>query len=168
MDEARLLRLLDVGRSLITQLEPEAVFARLLEVARELTGARYAAIGVLDERRERLERFLTAGIDEETHRVIGQLPGGHGVLGVLIDEPQRLRLADVGAHPQSYGFPLAHPPMTTFLGVPILVEGQAWGNLYLTEKAGGEFSEDDEEAAVVLADWAAIAITQRAAVPGGP
>ena len=160
MDEARLLRLLDVGRSLITQLDPEAVFARLLEVAREMTGARYAAIGVLDERRERLERFLTAGIDEDTRRLIGQLPGGHGVLGVLIDEPQRLRLADVGAHPQSYGFPLAHPPMTTFLGVPILVEGQAWGNLYLTEKAGdGEFTDDDEEAAVVLADWAAIAIT---------
>ena len=135
------------------------MFARLLEVARELTGARYAAIGVLDERRERLERFLTAGIDEDTRRVIGQLPGGHGVLGVLIDQPQRLRLADVGAHPQSYGFPLAHPPMKTFLGVPILVEGQAWGNLYLTEKAGGEFSEDDEEAAVVLADWAAIAIS---------
>ena len=89
VDEARLRRLLDVGRSLITQLDPEAVFARLLEVARELTGARYAAIGVLDERRERLERFLTAGIDEDTRRVIGQLPGGHGVLGVLIDEPQR-------------------------------------------------------------------------------
>ena len=160
MDEVHLRRLLDVGRSLITQLDPEAVFARLLEVARELTGARYAAIGVLDERRERLERFLTAGIDEDTRRLIGQLPGGHGVLGVLIDEPQRLRLADVGAHPQSYGFPLAHPPMTTFLGVPILVEGQAWGNLYLTEKAGGgEFTDDDEEAAVVLADWAAIAIT---------
>jgi signal transduction histidine kinase len=159
VDEARLLRLLGVGRSLITQLEPEAVFKRLLEVARELTGARYAAIGVLDERRERLERFLTAGIDEDTHRAIGQLPGGHGVLGVLIDDPQRLRLADVGAHPQSYGFPLAHPPMTTFLGVPIVVEGQAWGNLYLTEKTGGEFTDDDEEAAVVLADWAAIAIT---------
>ena len=160
MDEVHLRRLLDVGRSLITQLDPEVVFARLLEVARELTGARYAAIGVLDERRERLERFLTAGIDEDTRRLIGQLPGGHGVLGVLIDEPQRLRLADVGAHPQSYGFPLAHPPMTTFLGVPILVEGQAWGNLYLTEKAGGgEFTDDDEEAAVVLADWAAIAIT---------
>jgi two-component system, NarL family, sensor histidine kinase DevS len=160
VDEAHLRRLLDVGRSLITQLDPEAVFARLLEVARELTGARYAAIGVLDERRERLERFLTSGIDEDTRRLIGQLPGGHGVLGVLIDEPQRLRLADVGAHPRSYGFPLAHPPMTTFLGVPILVEGQAWGNLYLTEKdGGGEFTDDDEEAAVVLADWAAIAIT---------
>jgi signal transduction histidine kinase len=159
MDEARLLRLLDVGRSLITQLDPEAVFARLLEVARELTGARYAAIGVLDERRESLERFLTSGIDEDMHRAIGQLPGGHGVLGVLIDEPRPLRLPDVGAHPRSYGFPLAHPPMTTFLGVPIVVERQAWGNLYLTEKAGGEFTEDDQAAAVVLADWAAIAIT---------
>jgi two-component system, NarL family, sensor histidine kinase DevS len=159
VDEAHLRRLLDVGRSLITQLDPEVVFARLLEVARELTGARYAAIGVLDERRERLERFLTAGIDDDTHRLIGQLPGGHGVLGVLIDEPQRLRLADVGAHPRSYGFPLAHPPMTTFLGVPIVVEDQAWGNLYLTEKEGGEFTDDDEEAAVVLADWAAIAIS---------
>ena len=78
---------------------------------------------------------------------------------MLISEPRPLRLADVGAHPQSYGFPLAHPPMTTFLGVPIVIEGQAWGNLYLTEKDGGEFTDDDEEAAVVLADWAAIAIS---------
>ena len=158
MDERRLRRLLDVGRSLITELDPEAVFERLLGVARELTGARYAAIGVLDERREGLERFLTAGIDEDTHRAIGDLPGGHGVLGVLISEPRPLRLADVGSHPQSYGFPMAHPPMTTFLGVPIVIEGEAWGILYLTEKDGGEFTPDDEEAAVVLADWAAIAI----------
>jgi signal transduction histidine kinase len=158
VDQHRLRRLVDVGRSLVTVLDPEAVFERLLEVARELTGARYAAIGVLDDRRERLERFLTAGIDEETHRAIGDLPRGRGVLGVLISDPRPLRLADVGMHPQSYGFPLAHPPMTTFLGVPILIDGQAWGNLYLTEKADGEFTDDDEEAAVVLADWAAIAI----------
>jgi len=159
MDEARLRRLLNVGRSLISELEPEAVLQRLLDVARELTGARYAAIGVLNERREGLERFLTAGIDEETHRQIGDLPRGRGVLGVLISEPRPLRLANVGAHPRSYGFPLAHPPMTTFLGVPILIDGDAWGNLYLTEKDGGEeFSEDDEEAAVVLAGWASIAI----------
>ena len=137
MDEGRLTRLLEVGRSLISELDPEAVFTRLLEVAREVTGARYAAIGVLDERRERLERFLTAGIDEETRRAIGELPRGRGVLGVLIGDPRPLRLADVGAHPQSYGFPHAHPPMTTFLGVPISVEGEAWGNLYLTEKDGG-------------------------------
>ncbi len=159
MDERRLRRLLDVGRSLITELDPEAVFARLLEVARELTGARYAAIGVLDERREGLERFLTAGIDDDTHRAIGELPAGRGVLGVLISEPRPLRLAEVGAHAQSYGFPLAHPPMTTFLGVPIIIEREAWGNLYLTEKDAGEFTDDDEEAAVVLADWAAIAIS---------
>lgn len=159
MDEARLRRLLDVGRSLISELEPETVLQRLLEVARELTGARYAAIGVLDDRREGLERFLTVGIDEDTHRQIGDLPRGRGVLGVLISDPQPLRLADVSSHARSYGFPLAHPPMTTFLGVPIVIEAEAWGNLYLTEKAGGEeFTDDDEEAAVVLAGWAGIAI----------
>jgi signal transduction histidine kinase len=158
MDEPRLRRLLDVGRSLISELEPEVVLQRLLEVARELTGARYAAIGVLDERREALERFVTVGIDEETHRQIGDLPRGRGVLGALITDPRPLRLADVGAHPTSYGFPFAHPPMTTFLGVPILVEGEAWGNLYLTEKADSEFTDDDEEATIVLAGWAAIAI----------
>src|SRR3954469_5475159 len=113
MDEARLPRLLDVGRSLISELEPETVLQRLLDVARELTGARYAAIGVLDERREALERFLTSGIDEDTHRKIGALPRGRGVLGVLIPDPRPLRLSDVGAPPQSFGFPLAHPPMTT-------------------------------------------------------
>lgn len=158
MDEPRLRRLLDVGRSLISELEPEVVLQRLLEVAHELTGARYAAIGVLDDKREGLERFLTAGIDEETRRQIGELPHGRGVLGVLISDPRPLRLSDVGEHPQSYGFPLAHPPMTNFLGVPIIIEGEAWGNLYLTEKDAGDFSDDDEEAAIVLAGWAGIAI----------
>jgi signal transduction histidine kinase len=158
MDNARLERLLNVGRSLIAELDPEAVLERLLDVAQELTGARYAAIGVLDERREQLERFLTRGIDEETHRAIGDLPRGRGVLGVLIHDPQLLRLSDVGEHPESYGFPLAHPPMKTFLGVPIVVHGEAWGNLYLTEKNGGDFTAEDEEAVKVLADWAAIAI----------
>jgi signal transduction histidine kinase len=159
MDEQRLRRLLDVGRSLIAELDPDAVLRRLLDVARELTGARYAAIGVLDARRERLEQFITAGIDEETHREIGDLPRGRGVLGVLIDEPRPLRLKDVGMHPRSYGLPLAHPPMTTFLGVPIVIDGQAWGNLYLTEKADREeFTDDDEDAVSVLADWAANAI----------
>src|SRR6185437_7270912 len=119
----------------------------------------YAAIGVLDERREALERFLTAGIDEETHRRIGDLPRGRGVLGVLISDPHPLRLHDVGAHPRSYGFPLNHPPMTSFLGVPIVIDGEAWGNLYLTETGHGEFTADDEDAAVVLAGWAAIAVS---------
>jgi len=158
MDSVRAGRLLEVGRSLIAELDPEAVLDRLLDVALELTAARYAAIGVLDDSRLQLERFLTRGIDEPTHRAIGDLPRGRGVLGVLIREPRPLRLADVGAHPESYGFPLAHPPMHSFLGVPILIHGEAWGNLYLTEKEGGEFDEDDEEAVTVLADWAAIAI----------
>jgi signal transduction histidine kinase len=159
MDQHRLARLVDVGRSLVTELDPEAVLQRLLEVARELTHARYVAIGVLDERRERLERFLTVGIDADTHRQIGDLPRGRGVLGVLISDPRPLRLADVGAHPQSYGFPLAHPAMTTFLGVPLIIDGEPWGNLYLTDKDGGqEFTDEDEETVVVLSDWAAIAI----------
>ncbi len=158
MNERRLRRLLDVGRSLVSELDPELVLVRVLDVARELTGATYAAIGVLDARRESLERFVTVGIDEDTHRQIGELPRGHGVLGELIGDPRPLRLHDVGAHAHSYGFPVGHPSMTTFLGVPILIEGEAWGNLYLTEKEGGEFTDDDEEAATVLAGWAAIAI----------
>jgi len=159
LDAHRLTRLLDAGRSLVAQLDVELVLQRLLETARELTGARYAALGVLDAERKELERFLTVGVDEETHRLIGDLPRGRGVLGVLISDPKPLRLPEVGSHPRSYGFPAGHPPMNTFLGVPVMIGGQAWGNLYLTEKAGGEeFDEADEEAAVVLADWAAVAI----------
>jgi len=158
LDDQRLRRLLDVGRSLVSELELEVVLERVLDVARELTGARYAALGILDERRQELERFLTRGIDAETQRAIGDLPRGNGILGVLISDPRPLRLADVGEHPRSYGFPLGHPPMHSFLGVPILIRGQAFGNLYLTEKADGPFDEADEEALVVLADWAAIAI----------
>jgi signal transduction histidine kinase len=153
-----LRRLIDVGRSLVSELDLEVVLERVLDVARELTGARYAALGILDDRRQELERFLTRGIEAETHRTIGDLPRGHGILGVLINDPRPLRLPDVGEHPRSYGFPLGHPPMHSFLGVPILIRGQAYGNLYLTEKAGGLFDEADEEALVVLADWAAIAI----------
>jgi signal transduction histidine kinase len=152
-------RLLDVGESLMSELDPEVVLTRILDEARRLTGARYAALGILDPQREALERFVTAGIDSATRRRIGELPHGRGVLGVLIRNPQPLRLSDVGAHPESYGFPPEHPPMRTFLGVPILIGGTAWGNLYLTEKAnGGDFTDADEEAAVALARWAVIAI----------
>ena len=158
LGEQRLLRLLDVGQALVAELDIERLLYRVLEVARELTGARYAALGVLDDRRERLERFLTVGIDETAHAAIGDLPRGNGILGVLISEPHPLRLHDVGEHPQSYGFPLDHPPMHSFLGVPIRIRGEAYGNLYLTEKEGGDFDEGDEQAVVVLAGWAAIAI----------
>jgi signal transduction histidine kinase len=157
-EELWIRRLLEVGRGLMTELDLGAVLERVLETAREITGARYAALGILDERRAELEQFLTSGVDDETHRLIGDLPRGRGVLGALIEHPRPLRLANVGQHPRSYGFPAGHPVMRTFLGVPILIRGQAWGNLYLTEKEGQEFSEQDEEAAMVLADWAAIAI----------
>ena len=159
LDQHRLARLIDVGRSLLSELDLDVVLDRVLETAAELTGARYAALGILDDRRRELARFLTRGIDESVHRAIGDLPRGRGILGVLIDDPRPLRLDDVGDHPRSYGFPPGHPPMRTFFGVPILIRGQAWGNLYLTEKAGGgAFTAEDEEATIVLADWAAIAI----------
>ncbi|HLH65715.1 MAG TPA: GAF domain-containing sensor histidine kinase [Solirubrobacteraceae bacterium] len=158
--DERLRRLLDAGLSVVAELEPESVLERILEQAREITEARYAALGVLDDRGAELERFLTAGLDREaTLRAVGTLPRGRGVLGVLIDDARPLRLADVSEHPHSYGFPPGHPRMRTFLGVPIMIRGRPWGNLYLAEKANErEFTADDEEAVVVLAQWAAIAI----------
>jgi len=158
LDEPRLRELIEVGRSLVAELDLEVVFNRLLEVACELTGARYAALGILDQDRHGLERFIARGIDEETRQAIGTLPHGRGVLGLLIEQPRALRLADVGKHPRSYGFPPGHPPMTTFLGVPVSIRGRAWGNLYLTEKDAGEFDEADEQSALILAEWAAIAV----------
>jgi signal transduction histidine kinase len=158
LDEDRLRRLIEAGRSVVAERELQGVFSRLLDVARELTGARFAAIGILDEARENLADFITAGIDPHAHSIIGDLPRGRGVLGLLISNPVPLRLADVGAHIRSYGFPPGHPAMTSFLGVPILIRGEAWGNLYLTDKPDAAFDEADEEAAVVLASWAAIAV----------
>jgi signal transduction histidine kinase len=156
--QAQAERLLEAGRSLVAELDLDLVLERLLETARELTGARYAAIGVLDERRQALERFLTTGIDPATHAEIGDLPRGRGVLGVLIDDPRPLVLPDVSRHPRSYGFPPGHPSMSTFLGVPLMIRGEAWGNVYLTEKRDGLFDDVDIHAVTVLADWAAIAI----------
>ncbi|HST41448.1 MAG TPA: GAF domain-containing protein [Conexibacter sp.] len=159
LDETRLRRILEVGRSVVSELELETLLQRVLEEARALTGARYAALGILDEQRRELERFVTVGIDPAAHAAIGDLPRGRGVLGVLIRDPRPLRLDDVGEHMRSYGFPLGHPQMRTFLGVPILVRGEAYGNLYLTEKENGEpFDADDEEAIVLLAGWASVAI----------
>src|SRR4051795_4280728 len=159
LDGERLERLLDAGRGLLADMDLGLVLDRLLDLARELTCARYAALGILDERRNELAQFLTVGIDQETHQAIGDLPRGRGILGILIEEAKPLRLHDLGAHPRSYGFPPAHPEMRSFLGVPILIRGEAWGNVYLTEKAGGEdFDEADEASVVVLADWAALAI----------
>jgi signal transduction histidine kinase len=151
--------ILDVARGVLAELDLDVVLEQVLTSAQELTGARYAAIGVLNESRTELARFLTKGIDEPARAAIGSLPKGRGVLGALIADPVPLRLADVGEHPHSYGFPHGHPPMSTFLGVPLLVDGEPWGNLYLTEKEGGErFSEEDQDAVLVLADFAGVAI----------
>ena len=159
LDRERLQRLIDAGRGLMADLDVNLVLDRLLETARELTGARYAALGILDESRRELAQFLTKGIDDETHRAIGDLPRGRGILGLLIADPRPLRLDDVGHHPRSYGFPAHHPPMKTFLGVPVRIRGEAWGNLYLTEKEGGvPFTDADEASVTILADWAGVAI----------
>ncbi|MDX6650976.1 MAG: hypothetical protein QOJ97_2927 [Solirubrobacteraceae bacterium] len=158
LDALRLRRLVEVGAHLTQELDLEAVLRRVLEVARELTGARYAALGVLDEQKRELERFITLGIDEAGRQRIGELPRGRGVLGLLIEDPRPLRLHDVSDHPRSYGFPPEHPPMRSFLGVPITVRGEPYGNLYLAEKPGGDFGEADEEAVKILAEWAAVAV----------
>ncbi len=150
---------LDLARDVLAELDLDVVLERVLDSARELTGARYAALGVLDESRGELSQFITRGIDPATHAAIGALPRGRGVLGALIEDPVPLRLDDVGLHPRSYGFPHGHPPMRTFLGAPIIVRGLRYGNLYLTEKAdGARFSAEDEEALTVLAELAGVAI----------
>ncbi len=151
--------LLNVARTVLAELDLDVVLDRVLEAAQELTEAEYAALGVLSDDKTELARFITRGIDTHTHSGIGALPSGRGVLGVLISEPAALRVSDVGAHPRSYGFPPGHPPMHTFLGVPILVGDRPYGNLYLTEKVGGgEFSQDDEHAVMVLAEFAGVAV----------
>lgn len=149
----------DLARSVLSELDLEIVLHRVLESARDLTDARYAALGVLGESRTDLSRFITSGIDDATREQIGALPRGRGVLGELIVNPAPLRLERVGSHPRSYGFPPGHPPMSTFLGVPIMIGGRPYGNLYLTEKkGGGEFTDDDEQAVLVLAELAGLAI----------
>ncbi len=151
--------ILDVARSVLAELDLDVVLERVVEAAQDLTEARYAALGVLNESKTELARFLTRGIEEESHAAIGALPRGRGVLGALIDNPVPLRLADVGEHVRSYGFPHGHPPMSTFLGVPIIVAGTPFGNLYLTDTAhGAEFSDADEQAVCVLAEFAGVAI----------
>ncbi|HSP39327.1 MAG TPA: GAF domain-containing protein [Frankiaceae bacterium] len=131
---------------------------RITEAARELVDARYAALGVLAAGGG-LQEFITSGLDQESADRIGHLPEGDGILGLLIDEPKALRLADLHQHPAASGFPPAHPPMGSFLGVPISIRGQVFGNLYLTEKMGApEFDDDDEQLLSALAGAAGVAI----------
>jgi two-component system, NarL family, sensor histidine kinase DevS len=154
----RMRALVEAGIALSSELSLEAVLQKIVETAASLTGAQYAALGVLDPTASRLERFVTTGVDADTHAAVGDLPTGRGILGVLIRDARPLRLRDLGEDPRSVGFPPGHPPMRSFLGVPIALRGIAYGNLYLTEKDGGDFTQEDEDAVVLLAAQAAVAI----------
>ena len=155
----RLERLVVAASSLLTEVSLEGVLQRVVEVAAAVIGARFAAIGVLGPDGRLLESFTTHGIDPEQRALIGPPPRGHGILGLVIREAKPIRLPDLTLHPDSYGFPPHHPPMHSFLGVPILGKRGVFGNLYLTEKLGGEvFTEEDEHIAVLLAANTAAAV----------
>jgi signal transduction histidine kinase len=156
--ESRFRALVEAGIAVSSELSLDAVLQRIVEAAAELTEASYAALGVIDATGRSLDPFITHGIDEETERRIGDRPHGRGILGLLIQESRPLRLPDLHDHPASVGFPRHHPPMTTFLGVPIKLRGVAYGNLYLTEKREGEFTQEDEDVITLLAAQAAVAI----------
>jgi signal transduction histidine kinase len=155
----RLRRLVETGITLNSELSLESLLRRLIETAVELTGATYGALGVIDRAGTGLEQFVTVGIDQETRTAIGNLPRGRGLLGELIRHAEPVRLAKLSEDPRSVGFPPGHPRMDSFLGVPIVLRGSTFGNLYLTEKRGdAEFTELDEEIVRLLAAQAAVAI----------
>jgi signal transduction histidine kinase len=155
----RVHALLEAVVSIGSDLDLETALRRIIEAATALVDARYGALGVIGEGGEHLAQFITVGVSEEEIEAIGHWPHGHGILGLVIKEPRPLRLPDISAHPESSGFPEHHPPMRRFLGVPIRVREVVFGNLYLTEKAGGgEFDEEDEVIVTALATAAGVAI----------
>jgi len=154
----RVRALVETGIAINSELSLDGVLERIIEAAARLTGAQYAALGVIDRSGGGLERFVTYGISSEVETQIGNPPHGRGILGVLIQDARPLRLHDLSEDPRSVGFPPGHPPMHTFLGVPILMRGVAYGNLYLTEKQDGDFTEEDEELVKLLAAQAAVAV----------
>jgi signal transduction histidine kinase len=156
----RLQGLLDAVVAVGAGLELEGTLKRIVRTAVELVDARYGALGVLSvDERERLAEFVHVGVDDETQGLMGDLPEGRGLLGVLIEHPHPIRVAELSEHPASVGFPPNHPPMRSFLGAPIRVRGEIFGNLYLTEKRGaGEFTSDDEVVLQGLAAAAGVAV----------
>ena len=156
----RLRGLLDAVVGINADLSLERALERIIKAAVDLVGARYGALGVLEVGPgRRLREFVTAGLTDEERAAIGELPRGHGILGVIIDRPEPLRLPVLGDDPSSYGFPPNHPPMETFLGVPIRTRDRVFGNLYLTEKrGGGTFTAEDEGVVVALAAAAGVVI----------
>lgn len=151
-------RLLEAGMVLSAELHLDEVLDRIVAAARDVLGARYAALGVLDQQRRALARFVTSGIGAAEREAIGPLPTGRGLLGLLITDARPVRVDSIGDDPRSSGFPPNHPTMTTFLGVPIRVGTEVFGNLYVTDKIGGSFTEEDELIALTLAAQAAVAI----------
>ena len=158
-DPTTLRRVLDAMLLIEGDLDLPVLLRHVVEEARAMTGARFGALGVLNEDRTGLAEFITVGLDPEEVARIGALPTGKGVLGALIAEPVPLRLARIDSHPETHGFPPEHPPMTSFLGVPLKVRDEIYGNLYLTDKVGwSEFTRDDENLVGSLAVAAGIAI----------
>jgi signal transduction histidine kinase len=152
-------RLIEAGMVLASELSLDAVLLRIVELAVDLTGARYGALGVLTPDGGSIEDFITVGITPEQRAALGDPPTGHGLLGALTREKRPLRIADIGSDPRSVGFPPNHPPMTSLLGARIIGRGTVFGNIYLTDKQGAEmFDEEDERVLVVLATQAAIAV----------
>lgn len=154
----RLRALVETGIAINSELSLDGVLERIVEAAARVTGAQYAALGVIDPSGSGLERFITYGMPRDVETQIGDPPHGRGILGVLIVDARPLRLHDLSQDPRSVGFPPGHPPMHTFLGVPIVLRGVAYGNLYLTEKTGGDFTDEDEELVTLLAAQAAVAV----------
>ena len=164
-ENARRRALVEAGIAITSELSLDAVLQTLIRIAAELTGAQYSALGVIDRSGRELDRFVTFGIDDEARAAIGELPRGRGILGVLIADARPLRLDDLTQDPRSVGFPPNHPPMRSFLGVPVMTRGVAFGNLYLAEKQPtGPFSEEDEETVTLLAAQAAVAIENAGSV----
>jgi signal transduction histidine kinase len=155
----RFERLLAAGIAIFSQHDLEHVLQQVVDAAREVVGAKYAALGVLSEDRQTLVQFVTSGLDDAARKRIGDLPRGRGLLGHVIHEAKPIRTADINRHPERYGFPPHHPPMQSFLGVPVRGRGGVFGNLYLTEKIdAAEFDDEDESIAILLASQAAVAI----------
>ena len=155
----RFERLLAAGVAIYSHHDLAHVLQEVVDAARSVVGARYAALGVLGEDRGTLVQFVTSGMDEETRRRIGDLPSGRGLLGLVMHEGKPIRTRDLNHHPARYGFPLNHPPMKSFLGVPVRGRGGVFGNLYLTDKIGAdEFDAEDEAIAILLAAQAAVAV----------
>ncbi len=158
-DPAQLRRVLEAALLLEANLDLPTLLRRVIDEARSMTNARYAALGVLDAEGTGLSEFITVGLDPDQVEHIGRLPTGLGVLGLLITEPKPLRIPRIDRHPKRAGFPPNHPPMTSFLGVPIKIRDEVYGNLYLTDKIGWtEFTADDQSLVEALALTAAIAV----------